>query len=201
MTPGDSWNEGKTDVYVPTVRVQLIQTVKLRPEKSVVEEVRLVGNGVGGEVPRCTAKLGGNAARVRRAAGCENWSTDYQFTRQTSADGVAQVLISNSHSLTHSVLERTEIGQVVPVEIVEPVGEQPQVYSVTGGVTGSESDNHRRITLLQHQLHDILEHERTQLVTLLERYNHAFSLADGERGETEPTDSRDSRDSRDYQRL
>ena len=35
--------------YVPTVRVQLMQTVKKRTERSVMAEVRLVGDDAGGE--------------------------------------------------------------------------------------------------------------------------------------------------------
>lgn len=39
------------EVRVPTVRVTLVQSIKLRPEESAVVEVKLVGNGaVGGGV-------------------------------------------------------------------------------------------------------------------------------------------------------
>ena len=77
------------------------------------------------------------------AGGVEQWSqsgmmlleTDEQLGVETgacidsalvkpSADGVVQVLISNSHSLTHKIPKRTEMGEAVPV------GEQSQVYSV-----------------------------------------------------------------------
>ena len=33
-------------MYVPKVRVRLVQTMKLRPDESVVAKVRLVGDGV-----------------------------------------------------------------------------------------------------------------------------------------------------------
>ena len=45
VVPGD---KQRAQVYVPTVRVRLVQTVKLRPDESVVAKVRLVGNGDGG---------------------------------------------------------------------------------------------------------------------------------------------------------
>ena len=44
------------------------------------------------------------------------------------------------------------------------------------------------IALLQDKLRDIPEHERTQLVTLLEKYSDAFSVTEGERGETNWTE-------------
>ena len=36
------------EVYVPTVRVTLVKTIKLRPAESAVVDVRVVGDGVGG---------------------------------------------------------------------------------------------------------------------------------------------------------
>ena len=46
VVPGD---KQRAQMYVPTVRVHLVQTVKLRPDESVVAKVRLVGNGDGGD--------------------------------------------------------------------------------------------------------------------------------------------------------
>ena len=42
VTPGDTCREDSAG-YVPTVRVQLVQTVKLRPQESVMAQVRLIG--------------------------------------------------------------------------------------------------------------------------------------------------------------
>ena len=42
-------NSDSKDSSVPSVRVKLVQTVKLRPEESVFADVRLVGEGLGGE--------------------------------------------------------------------------------------------------------------------------------------------------------
>ena len=109
-----------------------------------------------------------------------------------SADGVVQVLISNSHLLTHKIPEGTEIGGAVPVEIVEPAdpnGEQPHVYSVGSG--SQSHDKHRKelpTSLLQPHLSTVPEHERRQLVNLLEKYRNTFSLLEGERGEAALTE-------------
>ena len=47
VVPGDSArrDDQAEEVYVPSVWVWLVQAVKLRPDESVVAEVRLVGNG------------------------------------------------------------------------------------------------------------------------------------------------------------
>ena len=50
VTPGNTHTEKTTtNVSVPTVRVQLVETVKLRPQESFMAEVRLVGDGVAGQ--------------------------------------------------------------------------------------------------------------------------------------------------------
>ena len=84
-----------------------------------------------------------------------------------SQDGVAEALISNSHSLTHRIPEGTDLGQAAPVEVVEPeepTGEQPHVNSVSDGTTETESGK-LLITLFQDKLQGVPEHGRTQLVT------------------------------------
>ena len=92
VTPGNNQDEVKADdALVSTVRVQLVQTVKLRPQETVLAEVRLFGAG-----------------------GKQSWSSEKmllesgeQFCRETggqivsslvqpAADGIAHVLLSNS---------------------------------------------------------------------------------------------------------
>ena len=120
---------------------------------------------------------------------------------QPLPDGIVMVPLSDLYGLTHKFPMGTEVGQAVPVKLVEPVDperemladlarEQPHVYAVSDGTaqTGGRSEDHRKemlTTLLQHQLHTLKEHERTQLVGLLGRYHNAFCLEEGERGETE----------------
>ena len=72
-----------------------------------------------------------------------------------------------------------------------PTEEQTYVNSVSDEATESESTKYRMkqlIALLQDKFRDIPEHERTQLVTLLEKYSDAFSVTEGERGETNWTE-------------
>ena len=50
VSPGNTHREKTTsDVLLPTVQVQLVETLKLRPRESVMAEVRLVGNGTAGQ--------------------------------------------------------------------------------------------------------------------------------------------------------
>jgi hypothetical protein len=81
-----------------------------------------------------------------------------------------------------------KLGKLCQLPMEEqPTDEQPYVNSVSDKATESESKKHRMkqiIALLQDKLRDIPEHERTQLVTLLEKYSDAFSVTEGERGET-----------------
>ena len=50
-----------------------------------------------------------------------------------SADGEAQVFLSNTVSLTHKIPQGTEIGTAEPVEIVESDDQDGRVLSVGSG--------------------------------------------------------------------
>ena len=169
--------------------------------ESLMAEVKLVGEGVGCEGHDSTAERSMMLLESNEELGMKIGARITASLVKPSADGVTQVVISNSHSLTHRILEGTEIGQAVPVEVIEPeepTGEQPteeqpqpHVNSVSDETTESKSKAHRikeLIALFQDKLRDIPEHEKTQLVTLLEKYSHAFSVAEGERGETDWTE-------------
>ena len=193
VSPGDK----QETVYVPMVRVQLVQTVKLRPNERVIAEVRLVGEGVcggGQEFRDSTTERSMILLESDEELGMKIGARITASLVKPSADGVTQVLISNSHSITHRIPEGTEIGKAALVEIVEPeepTEEQTYVNSVSDEATESESTKYRMkqlIALLQDKLRDIPEHERIQLVTLLEKDSDAFSVTEGERGETNWTE-------------
>ena len=158
VTPGDSSDKEKTtsDVFVLTVRVQLVEMVKLRPQEGIVAGVRLVGDGAGGQGQWSRSEV--MLFESDEQLGMETGATIVSALVRPSHDGVAQVLISNAYSLTHRIPEAMEIGKAVPVEIVEPPvpdEEQPQVYSATREASGDQSDEHRRkllMTQFQNQL-------------------------------------------------
>ena len=193
VSPGDN----QEPVCVPMVRVHLVQTVKLGPNESLMAEVRLVGEGVGGgrkEFRDSTSERNLLLLESGEELGMKIGARITASLVKPSADGVTQVLIYNSHSVTHRIPEGTEIGQAAPVEIVEPeepTEEQPYVNSISDETMESESKKHRMkqlITLLQDKLRDIPKHDRMQLVILLEKYSDAFSVTEGERGETNWTE-------------
>ena len=198
---------GGEEAHVPTVRVQLVQSVKLGPQESTVVEVKLAVDGVGGVRPLSNSSSTGDDLSSE-ARPLMLFESDRQLQvgkgvqisgtlAQPSAEGFAKVLLTNRHSLTHKVEGGTEIGHAVPVEVVEPEELEPQCETTDRGqsqvnvVTDSKAvDTHGQcrekelISLLQQELNAVPEHERGQLVMLLEKYHDVFSLVEGERGET-----------------
>ena len=184
VVPG---NSGK-GTSVPLVRVELVQTIKLRPEESVMADVRLVGEGVHSGHRDTSATEGVLLIKSDKPQHGTRITTSLVAP---TADGVTQVVVYNSHSLTHKIAEGVVIGQAVPVEVIEPEEpdeDGPRVSLVTGG--DSETDSTRTEMLLDQlrdQLSDTPGSQKEQLVALLARYAHVFSLMEGERGETDIT--------------
>ena len=110
VSPGDN----QEPVCVPMVLVHLVQTVKLRPSESLMAEVRLVGEGVGGgrqEFRNSTAERNLMLLESGEELGTKIGARITASLVKPSADGVTQVLIYNSHSDTHRIPEGTEMGQ------------------------------------------------------------------------------------------
>ena len=107
----------------PYGRVHLVQTVKLRPNERVMAEVRLVGEGVGGGGQEFRDSITERSMMLLESDKELDMKIGARITAslvKPSADGVTQVLISNSHSITDRIPEGTEIGKAALVEIVEP---------------------------------------------------------------------------------
>ena len=86
------------------------------------------------------------------------------------------------------IVRNANIGFTELVNVIEPGelgGEQAQVNVVT---VDTEGDQHHGKHALKVQLQDIPTEERTRLIAVLEKYNHVFSLEEGERGETDWTE-------------
>ena len=137
VSPGQGEAEGGKgdgaggEVYVPTVRVTLVQAVKLKPGGDAVVGVRLVrdagglglrlvGDGVGGKTDdqECDAlplMLLESDQQLQDMTRVKILSSLVQST----ADRFARVLLTNQLTLTHRLAEGTEIGYATPVEVVE----------------------------------------------------------------------------------
>ena len=186
VSPGNTHCEKTaSDVLVPTVRVQLVETLKLRPRESVMAGVRLVRNSTAGQ-PRSELML----LETDEELGAEMGVHIASGLVKSSSDDMVQVLISNSHSFTQRIQEGTEIGGAIPAELVELTdANEACVYSVDSKDQAEEEHRKELLTnLLHQQLSNIPEQTRRQLVSTLEKYHNAFSLLEGERGETDLTE-------------
>ena len=124
-------------MYVPTVRVLLVKTIKLQPAENAVVDVRMVGDGVGGLGETVVGDgVGGSelltdSCSRQRCAGPPLMllETNRQLQAETgvqisnslvqlSKDGFARVLLTNRHSLTHKIEEGAEVGCATPVVVM-----------------------------------------------------------------------------------
>ena len=185
VVPGD---EKKQDASVPVVRVQLVRTTRIRLMESLVAEVRLVQtydqNGVKMEH---NEELATTQPMLLESGWHESEMSGVQISGvlvQPSVDGVARALITNCNTLTQQIVEGTDIGTAVAVDLINP--QEYKGMSRVNMVTMDDKGSHWKQLLLnqfQEELGDLQE-ARAQLSELLGKYQHVFSLADGERGET-----------------
>ena len=182
VRPGDSTRRGNAqteEVYLPSVRVLLVQTIKLRPEECVVAEVRLVKTGVGGDrlwyggdtMPGLGP--GGESTQLmllesNRHQREESGVLIANALVEPSADGLTQALVTNPYSLTQRIVGGTDVGHAIPVDLVESehaelgqVGEgEPQINMITGGERENSCSRERKKELydqLREELQNIPE--------------------------------------------
>lgn len=104
-------------------------------------------------------------------------------------------MLINCHLFTHTIEEETDVSHASPVDIVEPdelepqmetAGEPPQVNTVMDGERqcGQEESRKKLVALLESELADAPQSERSELTALLQKHHSVFSLDKGERGET-----------------
>ena len=150
VLPGDN----QEPACVPMVQVNLVQTVKLRPNESLMTEVRLVGEGMGGGGQECSFSTAERNLMLLESVEELGITIGARITAshiKPSPDGVSQVLINNSHSVAHRIPEGNEMGQAEPVAVVElgepmgeqPTEEQPYVNSISAETTKSEFERYR----------------------------------------------------------
>ena len=195
------------EVCIPTVRVTLVQTVRLKPGGNTVVRVRLVRDsgglgvrlvktGVGCKIKDecCCSESDGLQPLLLESSPQSQATTGVKIISslvQPSTDGLVSVLLTNQNTLTEKVAEGTEVGHGIPVEVVETNPEVPEEAPVRA-VTSDGVEDHARerelISLLAQELSEIPEQERAQVVTLLRRYHSVFSIKDRERGETDMTE-------------
>ena len=157
---------------VPSIRVSLVQAVKLLPNQSAVVPVKLD--------PRAEE---GQALLIEGQHLCEDTGLVLEdMVVNTAADGTALLVISNMTGLTQRALEGTVVGQAEVAEVVTP---DANTHPARVRRLSSFQDDERRKKLPDVlPLQDISDSDAKQLHTFLANNHSVFSLDEGERGET-----------------
>ncbi len=209
--PGRKVDGVKPKCRVPTVRVQLVQSMRLLPNQSVLADVELIGEGLkGSKTPLLLEPYpsleGGLGIQVAEAV------------VQPSGGVMGKVLLTNCLGFTQGTEPGLEIGTASPVEVVdlassrsesphdsraeEPDGklhETNKQYTEVNAVASRESreedggDKHEAIR--KRKLRELMaeelppqalpEQQAQELLHLLEDYHNVFCLEEGNRGETD----------------
>ena len=161
---------------VPSIKVSLIQSLKLPPSQSALVPVKLES---------CTAVtdemllIEGQHLLKETGLVLEDAIVD------TPRDGITQLVIVNMSGLTQRVPEGTIVGEAQAAEVVTPEPRKATIPLVDVRRLCSSEDEDRRKELmevlpLQHVPPSDAEHLRTFLAN-----NHdAFCIQEGERGDT-----------------
>jgi hypothetical protein len=160
---------------VPSIRVSLVQSLKLPPSQSALVPVRLDG------VPGDNQTLLIESGRQLNETGLvlENAVVN------APADGIAHLVVTNMSGLTQRVLEGTVVGEAQAAEVVTTESGGADAPSVDIWRLSSSQDEGRRKELLETlQLQDVPKLDADQLRTFLANNHDVFSLEEGERGQT-----------------
>ena len=181
------------EAVVPMVRVWLSRSVRLLPGQSTTVPVRLEG-----AVSTDSTVLLEGDPDIEATTGVRVMNV----LMDTARDGEPQILLSNHSGLTQKLDKGAILGGATEVDVVEPGEEdttkmltesdpdQTEVIQLSGGhvfhITGELRDECRRKKLLELLGDpDIPPEEKEQLLEFLASNHEAFSLEEGERGETD----------------
>ena len=177
----------KSPTKVPTVRVRLVQSVRLPPQRCIMASVQLEeGHSF------CGTLLLEPTHRFEESDG-----NGLQFSSslvKATEEGAAQVLITNPTGFTQRLDRGIWLGSATEADLVdpglcEPRGEMPSepVEPVhVKAVQGSDDQRKRTLArLLEEEGSNLPWQERAKLHSLLLDHHQAFALEDGERGETD----------------
>ena len=178
--------EDRSTSIVPTVRVKLLQTVSILPRQRTMAMVKIVGDTTSSQ----SLLLDPTAAILQGV------SLDAGLLH--TKDGIACLELANYSGYTQHLAKGTELGEAMEAEVVtsEDLSYQSlqltelateEGESIVKQIHPTRSDSWRkeeirRIFLSEGKLPN--EEEET-ICELLMHYHHAFSLEEGERGETQ----------------
>ena len=176
--PQHKANDEEQPATVPTIRVHLLQSVRVPAGRSAVVPVQLKGGN-----------LNRQPMLMERDPAIEE-SIGLPLEDATSEDGIAHLELSNSSGFTSVLSEGTLVGEAVEAAVIppsqkrensEPTYPVPDVKKIS---TMSESERKREgLKLLEEA--DLPGPEKKVLCDFLVENHLAFSLEKGERGETD----------------
>ena len=169
---------------VPVVRVFLLQSVRLLPLQSQQVLVKIDGDTLADPLLlECKPE-------VKEETGLE--VVDSLMPR--TSDGISQVVLVNRSGFTQTADKALALGKATQVTVVVPDDDLSGAQATPGDrsdvqvlrVEGTEKTRGRQGKLQEILAEtDLPEHQRRQLLALLNEYNDTFSLDEGERGETD----------------
>ena len=161
---------------VPSIRVSLVQSLKLPPSQSALVPIRLDSCAVKEDQ---TLLIEGEQFLDRTGLVLEN------AVVSASRDGTAHLVITNMTGFTQRVPEGTVVGDAQIAEVVTTEPGPIDASSADVRRLSSSQDDQRRKKLLETlQLPDVPQLDSEQLRTFLANSHDVFSLEEGERGET-----------------
>ena len=173
--------ENKGVATVPTIRVCLLQSIRIPAGQSTLVSVHLQGSD-----------LTGKSMLLERDPSLEE-STRLQLEDvlvQPTEEGIAHLRIYNPSGFTGAIREGTILGEAVeateisPCDTLEDSQEQHEIPEIRK--VSADSDDKRKQELLKKlEEPDLPDAEKTLLCNFLTNNHLAFSLEDGERGETD----------------
>ena len=178
--------EDRSTSIVPTVRVKLLQTVTILPHQRTMAMVKMVGDTTSSQ----------SLLLHPTAAILQGVSLDAGLLH--TKDGIACLELANHSGYTQHLAEGTELGEAMEAEVVTSEDlsyESLQVRelateegeSIVKQIHPTRSDSWRKEEISRIFLSEgkLPNEEGETICELLMHYHHAFSLEEGERGETQ----------------
>ena len=163
---------------VPSIRVCLVQLLRLPPSTSAVVTVRTESKPL---QPHQLVFVEGH-----RALEMETGVVVEDALLPAGEDGLTRLVVTNFSGLTRTFSSGTSIETVEAVEMLS-AEEQPQPTGVVDvrELSSSQEDGRKRKLFEEVQFEDLPESEMTQLREFLAKNHMVFGLEEGERGETD----------------
>ena len=175
-----SGSKPRTESHVPTVRIRLLNSVRILPQHAASVQVQLDPC----MLPTDTSTVLVEAEpTLHTELGIELLDSLIEPT----TDGVASLFMVNSTGFTQTVDQDTEVGFAHCIEITKPTSENADESNLASVFVISAEKSEERIQ----KLWDILDNpnlpepESEGLKDLLSSHHQTFSLEEGERGQTD----------------